>query len=108
VREVSENEVKKLSPWLYYIRFPNGIETSAYENPSKQNKPFQRYRSKLISETVAQILGEKIRDIRVLDIGCHCGIFSLDIAYRGAKQVDGVDVREVNIARANLLKSAFN
>jgi SAM-dependent methyltransferase len=36
----------------------------------------------------------------VLDIGCHSGLFSLDLAARGAAHVDGIDLRPENIAQA--------
>ena len=43
----------------------------------------------------------------VLDIGCNSGWFSFDLAERGARSVDGVDLRAHNIEQARFLRDYF-
>jgi SAM-dependent methyltransferase len=43
----------------------------------------------------------------ILDLACHCGVFSFDLADRGAKYVTGIEVRERNLRQAEFLKQYY-
>ena len=43
----------------------------------------------------------------MLDIGCSCGFFTLDIADRGAEWAHGVDLRPHNIRQAQFLAECY-
>ena len=45
--------------------------------------------------------------MNVLDIGCNSGWFSFDLAERGARSVDGVDLRAQNMEQAKFLRDYF-
>jgi hypothetical protein len=62
----------------------------------------------LICETIADLLGSRRGESTILDLGSHCGIMALDIAFRGARRVDGFDLRLKNIEQANFLKRYYN
>ncbi len=66
------------------------------------------YRAHLITDTVAQILGDRLSGMSVLDLACNQGFFGLDFAYRGAGNVLGLDLREENIRQAAFLARFFN
>jgi 2-polyprenyl-3-methyl-5-hydroxy-6-metoxy-1,4-benzoquinol methylase len=65
------------------------------------------FRRDLITGTLASLLGADLPAATVLDIGCSCGFFSLDIADRGAKHVQGVDLRPHNIRQAQFLAECY-
>ena len=44
---------------------------------------------------------------KVLDIGCNEGYYSFAVSDLGAAFVKGVDIREVNISRANQIKEYY-
>jgi tRNA (mo5U34)-methyltransferase len=66
------------------------------------------FRRDLIAGTVATLLGENIGASSVLDLGCNSGFFSLELAARGAAQVDGVDLRQENIDQARFLAAHYD
>jgi tRNA (mo5U34)-methyltransferase len=100
--------VKALDPWYLPFRIRDDYFTmnmkgrQAIEATSRV-----LFRRDLIVGTVAAILGDEIAETTVLDIGCNCGFFSLDIADRGAKHVDGIDLRPENIAQAQFLADNY-
>jgi SAM-dependent methyltransferase len=65
------------------------------------------WRREVVTGTVAELLGDEIRNTTVLDIGCNAGFFSLDVAGRGAQHVDGIDLREANIAQARFVAAHY-
>jgi 2-polyprenyl-3-methyl-5-hydroxy-6-metoxy-1,4-benzoquinol methylase len=103
-RELKER-VEELGPW--YVQFRLGHGLSTMDDPVLGLRGRILFRRELITGTVAAILGESLAQTTVLDIGCNCGMFSLDIAARGAKRVDGVDLRDENIAQARFLAEHY-
>jgi 2-polyprenyl-3-methyl-5-hydroxy-6-metoxy-1,4-benzoquinol methylase len=65
------------------------------------------FRRDLIAGTLASLFGDDLPATTVLDIGCSCGFFSLDIADRGAEHVHGVDLRPHNIRQAQFLAECY-
>jgi SAM-dependent methyltransferase len=107
-REQLVEQVRLLGPW--YVPFRLGHDVSTIDITSKigrENVEGYLFRRDLINATVAEVLGEDFSESTVLDIGCNSGFFSLDLAARGAKHVDGVDLREANIERARFVAEHF-
>lgn len=100
-------QIMALGHWEYYFPFSHGLTTEIYATFNDSTKLFHRYRSKLISETLVDVMGNSIHNASILDLGAHCGVMSLDMAFRGAKQVHGVEYRARNVAQANFLKSYY-
>ena len=97
--------VGSLSPWMYHFAFKD-CKTSDYEHTySQASERMHDLRSDMITQTIKQLYGSKIREMTVLDIGCNCGVFSFDLASIGAKHVVGIDVFERNIEQAKVLNS---
>ncbi len=124
---VIANEVDALSPWGFYFRFIDGITTETPEERNRESRsswlPWKRVvqkqstprftrnrtlcRSHLITDTVTRLLGDRLPDTRILDLGTNCGFFSFDIAHHGARQVTGLEMRDDNLARARFLQSYY-
>ena len=100
-------KIQSLGHWEYYLEFAHGLTTQINGSFNERTMDFHRYRSRLISETVAELLGPDLAGSTVLDLACHCGFFSLDMAERGVKQAHGIDVRAKNIAQAEFLRGYY-
>ena len=61
-------------------------------------------RAELIEPAVRAALEAADPDARAIDIGCHEGWFAHRLLEWGAREVIGIDVREVNIRRAELIR----
>jgi tRNA (mo5U34)-methyltransferase len=99
--------VEQMRPWP--VPFPFGDGINAIQDDRVGPAAAQRilYRRDLICKTVATLLGSDAAKTRVLDIGCNCGFFSLDLADRGVGHVQGIDLRRHNIAQAQFLAKHF-
>ena len=101
-------QVRRLDPWLVPFRLGHDVCTiDVKSKEGQQNVENYLYRRDLITGSVAEVLGNDLGDTTVLDVGCNSGFFSLDLAARGAKQVDGIDLRAANIERAQFVKEHY-
>ena len=100
--------VKALNPWFLPFRMRDDFYTMNMDTPlAVEATERVLFRRDLIAGTVAALLGSDLGDSTVLDIGCNSGFFSLDMAARGAKHVDGIDLRQQNIAQAQFLAEHY-
>ncbi len=65
-------------------------------------------RRKMIFTLLDKIIGDKWPEMNCLDVACNEGYYSFELAKRGAKKVIGFDAREINIQKANFVKSWFS
>lgn len=94
----------RLAPWVHHFDFADGATDQfphLYDGDASEARHGRR--SDMITQTIHNIYGDKIRDMTVLDVGCNCGIFSFDMASIGAKRVVGIDVFDRNIEQAKYL-----
>lgn len=101
-----QEEIRRLSPWTYHVEVP-GATTIGHNTYNEGTIRFHRYRGNLICNAVAQLLGSNLTTSTILDLGCNCGFFTLEMAARGALHVLGLDFRQENIEQAEFLKRAF-
>jgi SAM-dependent methyltransferase len=102
------DRVREHNPWFLPFRMRDDFYTMDMTSPLANDAADRvQFRSELIVGTVERLLGDDIGDTTVLDIGCNDGFFSLDMAYRGAKHVDGIDLRPKNIAKARFLAEHY-
>jgi 2-polyprenyl-3-methyl-5-hydroxy-6-metoxy-1,4-benzoquinol methylase len=99
--------VDELGPWDVPFPLGNGLATKPREILTVVQERRFLYRLALINGAVAALLGDDLSDTTVLDIGCNCGLFSLDLAGRGVSRVDGIDLRPNNIAQARFLAAHY-
>jgi SAM-dependent methyltransferase len=99
--------VRDLDPWQ--VPFPLAQKVATIDDEMRFAIAGNRllFRRDLIVGTVAELLGDDLAHSTVLDIGCQCGFFSLDLAARGARRVDAVDLRPANIAQARFLTEHY-
>jgi SAM-dependent methyltransferase len=100
---VLKKRIQELAPWGYGIQLRRGVTTAV---PLALERMV--YRSHLISGTVRRLLGKDLDRSTFVDLACNHGYFSLEMAYFGAKQAVGVDLRPENVAKADFLKGYFN
>jgi 2-polyprenyl-3-methyl-5-hydroxy-6-metoxy-1,4-benzoquinol methylase len=103
------DKVRELAPWFLPFHIRDKLWTMDM-NAAKTTQAAQsriQFRSELIVGTAVEILGDDLSETTVLDIGCNDGFFSLDIAKRGVRHVDGFDLRPENIAKARFLAEHY-
>lgn len=93
-----------MAPWGFWYQLAPGINTKKIGITSR-NRAICR--SHLITSTVATLLGKKLADTTALDMGCHNGFFSMDLASRGVKHVQGVELRQENLQQGEFLKQHY-
>jgi tRNA (mo5U34)-methyltransferase len=103
-RRPTKAEIDKVGPWAYQIEFG---EVSTRDTRDEADWKYHRYRASLLVDTAATIAGDRSSQLTVLDVGCHCGIFSLEFAERGFQHVLGIDLRSQNIRQAQFLAGTF-
>lgn len=95
--------IAQLKPWGYGIQLAPGLATE--KNPEALERMI--YRSHLISGAVKTLLGPELSKCSVVDFACNHGYFSLELAHLGARSALGVDLRQINVDKATLLKNHF-
>jgi len=99
--------VAALGPWHVSLPLRGGLDTVGDPMAAGIMRAKYLFRRDLIAGTIADLLGDDLASAEVLDIGCNCGFFSLDLAARGAASVHGVDLRAQNIAQARFLAEHY-
>ncbi len=100
-------KIEALGTWEHYFEFSHGLSTTLHGTFNTDSMAFHRYRSKLISETVVELLAAEAGQATALDLACHCGLMTLDVAFRGLKHAVGVEVRERNLRQAEFLRQYY-
>src|SRR5262245_41528968 len=70
--------------------------------------PIHQTRLDLVSRAVKDHFGDRLSDIRCLDVGCHEGFYSVSMSNLGVRQVRGIDVREESIEKARLISDILD
>jgi hypothetical protein len=86
--------------WFYDFRFVNGAEVDV---KSEAVRGIRETKPGLILPALDHLLRGRWGEIECLDMACHQGWFSIQVALRGAARVHGFDVREEHVARATLI-----
>lgn len=105
---VMEEQLHRLAPFHHAVDLPYGLRTYVPE-ASRQERERTRLQS-LMDHGWPSLLaacGGSLRGLRVLDVACNCGGFSVAAARSGADQVLGFDVEPHYVAQANFIKDAL-
>ncbi len=94
--------VIEYGPWTAHnIRLPGDLFTIR-----KDDEPMSRIRARRTLQIVSDLLRRPIGELRVLDLGCLEGGFSIEFGMWGAEVV-GIDGRAANIAKAEFAREAL-
>jgi len=103
-----KKEIQRLAPFHHDVELPYGLRTHI---PELSRRGVERTRvSNLVKHlwpSLLQACGGSLRGLRVLDVACNCGGFSVEAAKNGADHVLGVDITEHYIEQANFIKRAL-
>lgn len=97
--------------WGYFMPLAPGLGTlGRVENlsqPQQTSRWRSLYRLNFIMGGLSHLFGGSLEGLSVLDIACNWGAFSIEASLRGAAAVDGFDIREQNVQRAQRLSAFF-
>jgi tRNA (mo5U34)-methyltransferase len=102
VAELQE-KVDGFERWHYPIDLGRGVVTPA-GGPNNRNRIALRKR--IFFDRLLMLTGGTLKGLRVLDLGCNAGYWSLSAIEAGADFVFGIDGRQMHIDQANLVFEA--
>lgn len=94
-----QDEIEKLKPWFHNIHLPSGEQT----NPDHFLGDFPKFKWDKIKSSIP----EDLTGMRVLDIGCNAGFYSVELAKRGA-DVLAIDLDEHYLKQARWIAKQFH
>ncbi len=103
--EETKNLLDRHQKWFYNFRFSNNITT---ENFDTMADIIHQVRSDLVFPWLDEMFKGRWGEINCVDIACHQGYFSTQLALRGARSVLGFDIREEHIEMAGVIKKLAN
>ena len=92
-------------PWFYPFLLPSGQVTACYLPAGVEQ--IHTTREAMLLQVLRAQLGEDWTHTRCLDLACHEGYFSFNLARHQCQEVLGIDARPEHIASADLLRRAF-
>lgn len=98
-----QRRIDGFSRWHYRFDFAGGISTPIDDNVD-MNRHEQRRR--YFFDALLTLGGGTLEGMRVLDLGCNAGFWSLQAVEAGADFVCGVDGRQMHVEQAELVFEA--
>jgi len=91
--------------WFYPFRLPSGQVTPTYDGGALD--AIHSTRLAMLQAALRTEFGQSIAERSVIDIACHQGWFSTQMAQMGARDVLAVDARAEHVADATLIRDAL-
>lgn len=91
--------------WFYPFQLPSGGTTPTYG--TGELDPIHHTRSAMLEAALQAEFGADRRALSAVDLACHQGWFSAQLAQSGFGRVIGVDARPEHIADAGLIRDAL-
>lgn len=100
-------EAQALSrPWFYPFKLPSGQHTPSYDGGWLDG--IHHTRSQMLDAVIDSGFKGREASATAIDLACHQGWFSCQLAQRGFAQVVGVDARPEHIADATLIRDTLS
>jgi tRNA (mo5U34)-methyltransferase len=103
--EEIRGRIAGLGPWFY--EFDLGEHGRTVSVLPAEILPIHQTRLDMLNQVVDGYFGERVRQIRCIDVGCHEGYYSVAMARKGMREVRGIDVREANLEKARLVAEVY-
>ncbi|MBN9127675.1 MAG: methyltransferase domain-containing protein [Nitrosospira sp.] len=94
-------QVMALEPWFYTFDLGNG--EIVHSKLPKNIQGIHETRLQMVLSAVEQHFDHRLSSARCLDVGCHEGYFSFEMAKK-VMSVTGIDVRKESLQKAELIK----
>ena len=97
------DRIETLKPWFHNIDLGNGIRTqrdAVHDGHTSYPRP--------LWERVRSMLPAHVEGMRVLDVGCNAGFFSVEMKRLGASYVLGIEAFPPYLEQAKLVREALN
>lgn len=91
--------------WFYPFRLPSGHVTTTYDGGALD--AIHSTRLSMLRAAIAARFGTSVAACSAIDIACHQGYFSTQLAQAGARDVLAVDARPEHVADATLIRDAL-
>ncbi len=99
-------EAQALSrPWFYPFKLPSGQTTPSYDGGWLDG--IHHTRSTMLDAVLDATFPQNREDATAIDLACHQGWFSCQLAQRGFARVVGVDARSEHVADAGLIRNTL-
>ena len=95
------SKIKYLSPWYQNINL-NGVRTI-----NKGDKYISANAGEKTWNTIKTLLPDSLENMRILDLGCNAGYYSLNASLLNAKEVIGVELTPTFYAQALFVKDYY-
>jgi tRNA (mo5U34)-methyltransferase len=92
------DSIDSLSPWFY--EFDLGVHGKTESKLPNDVRPIHSTRLQMINTIIDRY---DLETLSCLDIACHEGFYSVELAKRGPRRVLGVDVREESLRKARFV-----
>ncbi|MDX1500784.1 MAG: methyltransferase domain-containing protein [Thermoanaerobaculia bacterium] len=100
--------IARLGPFFHNVELPYGLRTW---DPETAQRPLERVRVADLRSLVWPLVLERFggfENLRVLDVACNAGGFSVEAARSGAAEVVGIDIVDRYLEQARFLQSALD
>lgn len=91
--------------WFYPFRLPSGACTPTYDGGALDL--IHATRSAMLDQLLDREFPAGVASLSAVDLACHQGWFSVQLAQRGFARVLGIDARPEHIADAGLIRDAL-
>lgn len=92
-------------PWFYPFRLPSGATTPSYDGGWLDG--IHHTRSSMLAAALRARFGDDLTQLDGIDLACHQGWFSVQLAQLGLRDVLAVDARSEHIADATLIRDTL-
>jgi SAM-dependent methyltransferase len=104
---MSDLETQALAKtWFYRFKLPSGQVTRSYDDGALDQ--IHETRLAMMDAALARVRPQGLGGVSAVDLACHQGFFSTELARRGCESVLAIDAREEHVADAALISRALN